>query len=67
MQQKVQFIAALLHEPELIIMDEPFAGLDPINANVLKDVILDLKGQGRTILFRRIEWIRLKSSATRSA
>jgi ABC-2 type transport system ATP-binding protein len=51
MQQKVQFIAALLHEPELIIMDEPFAGLDPINANVLKDVILELKEQGRTILF----------------
>ena len=51
MQQKVQFIAALLHDPELIIMDEPFAGLDPINANVLKDVILDLKKQGRTILF----------------
>jgi ABC-2 type transport system ATP-binding protein len=51
MQQKVQFIAALLHEPELVIMDEPFAGLDPVNANVLKDVILELKGQGRTILF----------------
>ena len=51
MQQKVQFIAALLHEPELIIMDEPFSGLDPINANVLKDVILELKEQGRTILF----------------
>jgi ABC-2 type transport system ATP-binding protein len=51
MQQKVQFIAALLHDPELIIMDEPFAGLDPINANVLKDTILELKGQGRTILF----------------
>ena len=51
MQQKVQFIAALLHEPELIIMDEPFSGLDPINANLLKDVILELKGQGRTILF----------------
>ena len=51
MQQKVQFIAALLHEPELIVMDEPFSGLDPINANVLKDVILELKEQGRTILF----------------
>ena len=51
MQQKVQFIAALLHEPELIIMDEPFSGLDPVNANVLKDVILELKEQGRTILF----------------
>ncbi|HLX38808.1 MAG TPA: ATP-binding cassette domain-containing protein [Candidatus Binataceae bacterium] len=51
MQQKIQFIAALLHDPELIIMDEPFSGLDPINANVLKDVILELKEQGRTILF----------------
>jgi len=51
MQQKVQFIAALLHEPEMIIMDEPFSGLDPINANILKDVILELKEQGRTILF----------------
>ncbi len=51
MQQKVQFIAALLHDPELIIMDEPFSGLDPINANLLKDVILELKEQGRTILF----------------
>jgi ABC-2 type transport system ATP-binding protein len=51
MQQKVQFIAALLHEPEIIIMDEPFSGLDPINANVLKDVILEVKEQGRTILF----------------
>jgi ABC-2 type transport system ATP-binding protein len=51
MQQKVQFIAALLHEPELIIMDEPFSGLDPVNANLLKDVILELKTQGRTILF----------------
>jgi len=51
MQQKIQFIAALLHEPELIILDEPFSGLDPINANLLKDVILELKDQGRTILF----------------
>ena len=51
MQQKVQFIAALLHEPEMIIMDEPFSGLDPINANILKDVILELKEEGRTILF----------------
>jgi len=51
MQQKVQFIAALLHEPELIIMDEPFAGLDPVNANQLKDVLLELKEQGRTIMF----------------
>jgi len=51
MQQKIQFIAALLHEPEFIIMDEPFGGLDPVNASLLKDVLLDLKKQGRTILF----------------
>jgi ABC-2 type transport system ATP-binding protein len=51
MQQKIQFIAALLHEPDFIIMDEPFFGLDPISATMLKDVLLDLKKQGRTILF----------------
>ena len=51
MQQKVQFIAALLHEPDLIIMDEPFAGLDPANAVMLKDVLLEQKAKGRTILF----------------
>ena len=51
MQQKIQFIAALLHDPEFIIMDEPFFGLDPVNATLLKDVLLDLKKQGRTILF----------------
>ncbi len=51
MQQKIQFIAALLHDPEFIIMDEPFAGLDPMNADLLKDVLLDLKNAGKTILF----------------
>jgi len=51
MQQKIQFIAALLHDPEFIILDEPFFGLDPISATMLKDVLLDLKEQGRTILF----------------
>src|SRR6185437_9623783 len=51
MQQKIQFIAALLHDPDFIIMDEPFFGLDPVNAGLLKDVMLDLKKQGRTILF----------------
>jgi ABC-2 type transport system ATP-binding protein len=51
MQQKIQFIAALLHDPEFIIMDEPFAGLDPMNADLLKDVLLDLKRAGKTILF----------------
>jgi ABC-2 type transport system ATP-binding protein len=51
MQQKIQFIAALLHEPELIIMDEPFSGLDPVNATLLQDTLLDLKREGKTILF----------------
>ncbi len=51
MQQKIQFIAALIHDPEFVIMDEPFFGLDPVNATVLKDVLLDLKKNGRTILF----------------
>ncbi len=51
MQQKIQFIAALLHEPDFIIMDEPFFGLDPINATLLKDVLLELKKSGKTILF----------------
>ena len=51
MQQKIQFIVTLLHEPELIIMDEPFAGLDPVNATLLQDTLVDLKKEGRAILF----------------
>jgi ABC-2 type transport system ATP-binding protein len=51
MQQKIQFISTLLHEPELIIMDEPFSGLDPVNATLLIDTLIDLRRQGRTILF----------------
>jgi ABC-2 type transport system ATP-binding protein len=51
MQQKMQFVATLLHDPEFLIMDEPFAGLDPVNAALLKDVLLDLNKEGRTILF----------------
>lgn len=51
MQQKIQFIAALLHEPELIIMDEPFSGLDPVNATLLMDTLLELHKEGRTVLF----------------
>ena len=51
MQQKIQFISALIHEPELIVMDEPFSGLDPVNATLLQDTLLELKDQGRTILF----------------
>lgn len=51
MQQKVQFIGTVLHEPELIILDEPFSGFDPINANIIKDEILELREQGSTVIF----------------
>lgn len=51
MQQKIQFIGALLHDPGLIVMDEPFSGLDPVNAQLLEQTLLDLKGQGKAILF----------------
>jgi ABC-2 type transport system ATP-binding protein len=51
MQQKVQFIASLLHEPELIVMDEPFAGLDPVNSKLLEETLLVLRDAGRAILF----------------
>lgn len=51
MQQKIQFISTVLHEPELIIMDEPFSGLDPVNATLLQDILLELRAAGRAILF----------------
>lgn len=51
MQQKVQFIASIIHEPDLLILDEPFSGLDPVNAELLNSVIHDLHQQGRTIIF----------------
>jgi ABC-2 type transport system ATP-binding protein len=51
MQQKIQFIATLLHEPGLIVMDEPFSGLDPVNAVLVEKTLLELKSQGRAILF----------------
>lgn len=51
MQQKVQFIVTVLHEPKLLILDEPFSGFDPINANLIKNEILQLKDNGSTILF----------------
>ena len=50
-QQKIQFISTILHDPEFIILDEPFSGLDPINTNILKDIILDLKEKGKVIIF----------------
>ena len=51
MQQKIQFIATIIHDPNLIILDEPFSGFDPINVNIIKDEILELKEKGATIIF----------------
>jgi ABC-2 type transport system ATP-binding protein len=51
MQQKIQFIATLLHEPRLIVMDEPFSGLDPVNAVLVEKTLLELKDDGKAILF----------------
>ena len=51
MAQKIQFIATVLSKPALVILDEPFTGLDPVNAEVLKDAVLDLKGEGATVVF----------------
>ena len=51
MAQKLQFIVTVLHQPKLLILDEPFSGFDPINANVIKDEILNLRDQGTTIIF----------------
>jgi ABC-2 type transport system ATP-binding protein len=51
MQQKAQFVATVMHEPDLIILDEPFSGFDPVNAELIKDEILELNEKGATILF----------------
>lgn len=51
MSQKIQFIAAVIAQPKLLILDEPFSGLDPVNQEVLRDAILDMKRQGTTIIF----------------
>lgn len=51
MQQKVQFVAAVLHDPDLMILDEPFSGLDPVAQELLKEIVLELKAEGKTIIF----------------
>lgn len=51
MSQKVQFIATIAHDPDIYIFDEPFSGLDPINSEMLKEIVIDLREQGKTILF----------------
>ena len=61
MQQKLQFIVTVIHQPELFILDEPFAGLDPVNTKLLKDIMLEMKEKGRTIIFstHRMEQIEM--------
>ena len=51
MAQKIQFVVCVLHKPKLLIFDEPFSGFDPVNANIIKDEILELRNQGSTIIF----------------
>ncbi len=60
-QQKIQFICAIIHNPELIILDEPFSGLDPLNVEMIMDVIKDLKKEGKMIIFssHRMEHVEL--------
>ena len=61
--KKVQLIATLIHEPKLVILDEPFSGLDPVNAELLKDGIIELKEKGSCVIFLVITWIMLRKSA----
>ena len=65
MQQKVQFIAAVIHRPPLLILDEPFTGLDPINATLIKDIMLDLREKGSTIILstHRMEQVEMMCDA----
>ena len=60
-QQKIQFISAIIHEPKLLILDEPFSGLDPLNVELFKNVILELKNMGTSIIFssHRMEHVEL--------
>ena len=50
MQQKIQFISTVIHEPQMVILDEPFTGLDPINTQLLKDVIIEMKDEGLSLI-----------------
>jgi ABC-2 type transport system ATP-binding protein len=63
MQQKIQFIATIIHQPDLIILDEPFSGLDPVNTKLFKDIMLEMKKKGRTIIFstHRMEQVEMIS------
>ncbi len=65
MQQKVQFVAAVLHRPPLVILDEPFTALDPVNAALIKDIMLELRDQGTTIILstHRMEQVEMMCDA----
>ena len=65
MQQKAQFIAAVIHQPPLLILDEPFTGLDPVNATQIKDIMLDLRKKGATIILstHRMEQVEMMCDA----
>lgn len=63
-QQKVQFITAIMHDPELIILDEPFSGLDPINAGILKEVMIELVNNGKYIVMSSHQMIQIEEFCT---
>ncbi len=67
MQQKVQLIASLLHEPALVILDEPFQGLDPVNAEMVRDIIRDLRAQGVTVILSAHEMSQVEALCDRIA
>jgi ABC-2 type transport system ATP-binding protein len=60
MQQKVQIIASIIHDPELVILDEPFQGLDPVNVGMVKDLIHELRTQGKTIVLSAHEMTQVE-------
>lgn len=63
-QQKIQFIAAVIHNPELVVLDEPFSGLDPVNTELLKSVILELKNQGKFIIMSSHQMVSIEEFCT---
>jgi ABC-2 type transport system ATP-binding protein len=67
MQQKVQFITTLLHEPDLLVVDEPFAGFDPVNVHIIKDMLLEQAAQGKTIILSAHEMHLVQALAERMA